>query len=109
MQEGTSFCKPYAYIAMDVFFLIFGTLFILGDTKDIKALTYLKPIPIWIMMAELFTVREVQKNIKHLMIALAFGSLGDILLLFQDQSFAFFAAGAAAFLIGHLIYVVCFV
>jgi uncharacterized membrane protein YhhN len=37
------------------------------------------------------------------MVALAFGSLGDILLLFQDQNSAFFAAVAGAFLIGHFI------
>lgn len=42
------------------------------------------------------------------MLALAFGSLGDILLEFAQFGFIFFAIGAAAFLVGHLIYVVTF-
>jgi uncharacterized membrane protein YhhN len=61
------------------------------------------------MIAELFTVRNSQKDIKKLMVALAFGSLGDILLEFQNVSFAFFAAGALSFLVGHFIYIVSFV
>jgi uncharacterized membrane protein YhhN len=42
------------------------------------------------------------------MLALAFGSLGDILLELQSISFAFFAIGALSFLVGHMIYVISF-
>ena len=60
-------------------------------------------------MAELFTVRSCHKMIKYIIVALAFGSLGDILLEFQSISFAFFATGALSFLVGHMFYVIIFV
>lgn len=42
------------------------------------------------------------------MVALFFGSLGDILLLISGDSLILFAKGAAKFLIGHIIYVSTF-
>jgi uncharacterized membrane protein YhhN len=109
-DRKSSFCKTYVYIVMDVFFVIFGVLYVVGDSDhlNIKAFSFFKPLPVWIMIAELFTVRNTQKNIKGLMVALAFGSLGDILLELQSYGFALFAAGALSFLVGHLIYVACF-
>ena len=41
-------------------------------------------------------------KVATLMLAMAFGALGDVLLMFSDQGF--FLAGLFAFLIGHLFY-----
>jgi len=82
----------------------------IGDTShlNITVLRFAKPIPIWIMMAELLTVRTSHRSIILIIIGLAFGSLGDILLELQSYSFALFAAGALSFLLGHLCYVTAF-
>ena len=47
------------YIIMDVLYLIFAVLYIIGDVDhyNITPLRFAKPIPIWIMMVQLFTVR----------------------------------------------------
>lgn len=42
------------------------------------------------------------RRVTTLMLAMAFGALGDVLLMFSDQGF--FLAGLFAFLIGHLFY-----
>ena len=42
------------------------------------------------------------RRVTTLMLAMAFGALGDVLLMFNDQGF--FLAGLFAFLIGHLFY-----
>lgn len=98
------------YLVLDILFLVFAILYMIGDTDhfNITPLRFAKPIPVWIMIAELWTVRDRQKNIKYLMVALAFGSLGDILLELAQFGFIFFAIGAGSFLVGHLIYVVSF-
>lgn len=112
MQATTTggFCKTYVYIIMDIFYVIFAILYMIGDSDhyNIIVLRCAKPIPVWIMIAELATVRNYHKNIKSLMLALLFGSIGDILLELQSISFAFFAAGALSFLVGHMIYVISF-
>jgi uncharacterized membrane protein YhhN len=56
------------------------------------------------MVAQLWSLRHIHKEIVTVIVGLLFGSLGDIFLLFQSN-FIFFALGVAAFLIGHLIYV----
>lgn len=43
-----------------------------------------------------------------IILALLFGSIGDIFLLFQS-TFIFFALGALAFLIGHVLYVLALI
>jgi uncharacterized membrane protein YhhN len=103
-------CKLYVYIILDVLFFIFGILYMIGDTShlNITVLRFAKPIPIWIMMAELLTVKNSHRSIILLVVGLAFGSLGDILLELQSFSFALFAAGALSFLLGHLAYVTAF-
>lgn len=103
--------KKNIYIKLDVLFVVFGIVYMIGDTDhyDITAFRCAKPLPVWIMIIELYTVMGLQKNIKQLMLALLFGSIGDILLEFQSINFVFFAIGALSFLVGHLFYVLAFV
>ena len=84
-NESDHGAKLYVYIILDVAYFIFAVLYMIGDKShlNITVLRFAKPIPIWIMMAELFTVRSCHKMIKYIIVALAFGSLGDILLEFQ--------------------------
>lgn len=53
----------------------------------------------WLLLKE----NDVRgRKVATLMLAMAFGALGDVLLMFSDQGF--FLAGLFAFLIGHLFY-----
>jgi len=47
--------RPYRtiiYVILDILFLIFGILYMIGDVDhySITALRFAKPLPIWIMM-----------------------------------------------------------
>lgn len=68
---------------------------------------FFKPLPIWIMIYQLWSLRDVYK-VTTIMVALFFSSLGDIFLL-AGQGMAFFGLGAGSFLIGHVINVYAFV
>jgi len=78
------------------------------DHKNITIFRMVKPFPVWLMMFQLFSLRNTHRSIFKIIIALGFGSLGDILLEISGSSFVLFAGGAASFLVGHLIYVVSF-
>ena len=95
---------------MDILLVIFGILYMIGDPThyNITALRFAKPIPVWIMIAQLLTLRHTYSEIKLFVIGLAFGSIGDICLELQDFTFALFAIGAFSFLVGHVFYVVSF-
>ena len=96
---------------MDVLYLLFSGLYIWGDA-DIgnNALKFVKPIPVWLMIAQLWSLRGVNSKIYVVIWGLAFGSLGDIFLLIGSLTTEpFFELGAAAFLIGHVLDVTAFV
>lgn len=99
--------KTNLFNSLDYLYLFFSILYILADRDvfDYKLLAYSKPIPIWILILQLF--REYRPQIFWIMVALFYGSLGDIMLLIwpSDKNMAMFAMGALKFLIGHIIYV----
>jgi uncharacterized membrane protein YhhN len=104
--------KPVSYyLVLDILYLIFSGLYIWGD-QDIgnNFLKYVKPIPLWLMIAQLWSLRAVNSGIYVVIWGIAFGSLGDILLLIGSQvSGPFFELGAAAFLVGHVLDVIAFI
>ena len=103
------FHKPMVYIGLDILFVIFSILYLIGDSAhQNNFLKYVKPIPTWIMIYQLWSLRDTHRHIFTIILALLFGSIGDIFLLFQS-SFIFFALGALAFLVGHVLYVLALI
>jgi uncharacterized membrane protein YhhN len=98
------------YVALDVAYVLFATLYIMGDSSHMdNFLKYCKPFPVWIMIYQLYSLIDTYYYIKIVMLGLFFGSLGDIFLLFQSSGAIFFALGAFLFLVGHIMYVPSFV
>lgn len=108
---------------MDVAFWTFAVIYLIGDYLSdpnpftfFTGLTLVKPIPIFLITAQLWPVHSAHSSVLKILIGLLFGALGDILLLIngllQDPNDSsptlWFAAGAASFLIGHVLYVVAF-
>jgi hypothetical protein len=54
------FKKPVFYIVLDILSLVFSILYLIGD-RDVlnNFLKYTKPIPLWLMMAQLWSLRKV--------------------------------------------------
>jgi uncharacterized membrane protein YhhN len=97
------------YLICDVLYIIFAILYNIGDAEHMdNGLKYVKAVPVWIMVVELYTFRTAHKHICTIMVALLFGSIGDMCLLWGSYTIPF-SVGALAFLIGHIIYVTAFV
>jgi hypothetical protein len=81
-QLPSPFYPRYIYVILDCLFIIFGILYMIGDPDhyNITVLRCAKPIPTWIMIIELFPIKNLHRYIKLIMIALFLGSIGDILL-----------------------------
>jgi uncharacterized membrane protein YhhN len=77
--------------------------------NNYNVLMYFKAIPVWILICQLWSLREVHPCICTIMVALFFGSLGDLFLLFGPNSTILFALGATSFLVEHIINVSSFV
>jgi hypothetical protein len=81
------FRKPLFYILTDLLFLLCAVLFIVGDQISIfhlhayNVLMLFKPLPVWTLIYQLWSLRDVNSRICSIMVAMFFGSLGDIFLL----------------------------
>lgn len=72
------------YITLDALFVLFSILYLIGDADHLdNALKYVKAFPIWIMVIELYPLRNIQHQIPKVIIGLLFGSVGDMLLLWS--------------------------
>ncbi len=94
-----------------LFFIIVLIELLTGSSESLQNVHYIAKPAIIISLIFLFikTSESLSKPIKNLMLlALVFSLLGDILLLFVDQSQHFFTLGLVAFLTAHLMYVVLF-
>lgn len=51
--NGDSCLKRNLYRILDVFYIVFGVLYMVGDADhfDITPLRFAKPIPLWLMIA----------------------------------------------------------
>jgi len=94
-----------------LFFIIVLIELLTGSTESLQNVHYIAKPAIIISLIYLFTKtsESLSKPIKNLtLLALVFSLLGDILLLFVDQSEHFFTLGLVAFLTAHLMYVLLF-
>ena len=94
-----------------LFFIIVLIELLTGSSESLQNVHYIAKPAIIISLIFLFikTSESLSKPIKNLMLlALVFSLLGDILLLFVDQSQHFFTLGLVAFLTAHLMYVLLF-
>jgi len=78
-------CQRYFYITMDILFVLFAVIYIIGEPlrANITVMRFAKPIPIWILIIQLITIRDIYSQVKIFIIALIFGSIGDILMELQ--------------------------
>lgn len=84
---------------------------ITGSTETLQIAHYIAKPAIVISLIFLFikTSGDLSKSIKRItLLALGFSVLGDILLMFVDQSAHFFTVGLLAFLLAHVMYILMF-
>ena len=94
-----------------LFFIIVLFELLTGSTESLEYTHYLAKPAIVISLMFLFikTSESLSNPIKKLtLLALVFSLLGDILLMFVDQSENFFILGLVAFLTAHIMYVLVF-
>lgn len=94
-----------------LFFVIVLFEIITGSTESLQIAHYIAKPAIVISLMFLFikTSEGISKSIKRItLLALGFSVLGDILLMFVDQSPHFFTVGLVAFLLAHIMYILVF-
>jgi len=94
-----------------LFFVIVLFEIITGSTESLQIAHYIAKPAIVISLVFLFTKTSegISKSIKRItLLALVFSVLGDILLMFVDQSPHFFTVGLVAFLLAHIMYILVF-
>lgn len=94
-----------------LFFVIVLFEIITGSTETLQMAHYIAKPAIVISLIFLFikTSGGLSKSIKRItLLALGFSVLGDILLMFVDQSAHFFTVGLVAFLLAHVMYILVF-
>lgn len=94
-----------------LFFVIVLFEIITGSTENLQIAHYIAKPAIVISLVFLFikTSEGISKSIKRItLLALVFSVLGDILLMFVDQSPHFFTVGLIAFLLAHIMYILVF-
>jgi uncharacterized membrane protein YhhN len=94
-----------------LFFIIVLFELITANTETLQTAHYIAKPAIVISLIVLFikTSHSLKKIIKTLtLLALFFSLLGDVLLMFVNQSPHFFTVGLVAFLIAHVMYILVF-
>ena len=94
-----------------LFFVIILFELITGNTETLQNVHYIAKPAIVISLLFLFTQTShvLSKSLRQLTtIALTFSLIGDILLMFVDQSAYFFTIGLITFLIAHVMYIMIF-
>ena len=115
-EFGSPFLSKKTTIILDSIFLFLSILYLVVDWVDLSSIKFLlavKPIPVFLMIVQVWPVRSFHPAVLKMTIALAWGSLGDILLLIRflfegSTQEILFDAGALAFLVGHFFYVLAF-
>jgi uncharacterized membrane protein YhhN len=94
-----------------LYFVIVLFEIITGSTETLEIAHYIAKPAIVVSLMFLFikTSGSISKSIKRItLLALGFSVLGDILLMFVDQSPHFFTIGLVAFLLAHVMYILVF-
>jgi uncharacterized membrane protein YhhN len=115
-EFGPPFFTKKTTIILDALFLFFSIIFLVVDWVEVPSIKFLlvvKPIPVFLMIVQIWPVRSYHPAVLKMAIALAWGSVGDILLLIRflfegTTREILFDAGALAFLVGHFFYVLAF-
>lgn len=95
-----------------LFFIIVTLELICGSIESLVTYHYITKPSILIALILFFWTQSaaLQKSIRlKTMLALVFSLLGDVLLMFVDQSANYFMIGLIAFLIAHICYILVFV
>jgi uncharacterized membrane protein YhhN len=90
----------YIFIAVSVAELI-------SVTINLQLLNWVAKPLIMITLAFYYLVNTPSRNLLFLT-AMGFCWLGDVFLMFQQDQQLFFMAGLSSFLIGHVLYIVCY-
>lgn len=121
---GSTFYDASVRRLMDLSFWAFAIIYLIGDYFSepspftfFTALTLIKPIPIFMIAAQIWPVRSAHPSVFKILVGLVLGSAGDILLLIngfakdaenEGSITIYFILGVIAFLAGHVIYVISF-
>jgi len=113
---GTRKCLDIVYWVIAVIFLV-GDFF--SDPRPFTfftALTLIKPIPIFLIAAQVWPVRDTHSSVLKIFVGLVLGAVGDIFLLINDfvrkdgdsKLGLLFILGIVSFLIGNILYTISF-
>lgn len=90
-----------------VIFVLIGTVHLIAVTGNLEWLVFVSKPLIMISLMIYYLTGVARRNMLFLT-AIFFCWLGDVLLMFQQQQALFFLLGLAAFLAGHVLYVICY-
>ena len=108
---------------LDIAYWVIAVIFLVGDFFSnprpftfFTALTLLKPIPIFLIAAQVWPVKDVHSSVLKIFVGLVLGAVGDILLLINDfvrndgdsGLGLLFVLGIVFFLIGNILYTISF-
>ncbi len=88
--------------------------FILVSVAELISVTFNMPLvnliakPLIMITLVGYYLTNTPNRSSLFLIAMAFCWLGDVLLMFQSEQQIFFMAGLGSFLIGHVLYIVCY-
>lgn len=94
-----------------LFAIILIAEFISGSIENLQKLHYIAKPALLVSLIIFFWKQSSHLLLNHrilMILALGFSLIGDILLMFVDQSTHFFISGLFAFLIAHIFYIILF-
>ena len=89
-------------------------IFILVSMAELISVTFYMPLvnliakPLIMITLVGYYLTNTTRRSSLFLIAMSFCWLGDVLLMFQSEQQLFFMAGLGSFLIGHVLYIVCY-
>lgn len=119
---GQPFLPRQKRIGLDVAYWLVAVLHIVGDLLAVPGsfsfwtiIELLRPVPLWILIYQLWNLQRIHRSVEKIVIGLALISLGSILLIInkfvqrgETPSFYFPIAGLF-FILGYLCYSVSFI
>jgi len=89
-------------------------IFILVSVAELISVTFNMPLvnliakPLIMITLAGYYLSNTTRRSSLFLIAMSFCWLGDVLLMFQSEQQLFFMAGLGSFLIGHVLYIICY-
>jgi uncharacterized membrane protein YhhN len=107
---------------LDVAYWVVAVLHIVGDILSVPGsfsfwtiIELLRPVPLWILIYQLWNLQRIHRSVEKIVIGLAVISLGSILLIINkfaqrgDSPTFYFAIAGIFFIIGYLLYSISFI